>query len=241
MACIPLCRAYYSAVQNTSRYQIQSVDNALRLVRMLQAGEVLQVSTVAQHLGVGRSTAHRLLSMLLQHGFAVQGPDREYLRGPSLHDPQAALPVGLSLAELRRRALPVLHILTERTQETTNLQLIMGDYARVVASVESDRPLRVSNREGEYLPAGLSSGGRAVRGQGSHAFEAYEYAINDQDIEEGITAIGMAVKSRVISQALAVSIAMPSVRFDRELLPEWLHAMVQAADSLTESLHHAVG
>jgi IclR family transcriptional regulator, acetate operon repressor len=227
-------------VQNTSRYQIQSVDNALRLIRMLQAGEVLQVSTVAQHLGVGRSTAHRLLSMLIQHGFAVQGPDREYLRGPSLHDPQAALPVGLSLAELRRRALPILHTLTERTQETTNLQLILGDYSRVVASVESDRPLRVSNREGQYLPASMSSGGRAVRGKGTSVLDACEFAINDQDIEEGITAIGMAVKSAVISGALAVSIAMPSVRFDRESLAQWVNAMAQASQSLSESLDQTV-
>jgi DNA-binding IclR family transcriptional regulator len=227
-------------MQNTSRYQIQSVDNALRLIRMLQAGEVLQVSTVAQHLGVGRSTAHRLLSMLIQHGFAVQGPDREYLRGPSLHDPQAALPVGLSLAELRRRALPILHTLTERTQETTNLQLILGDYSRVVASVESDRPLRVSNREGQYLPAGMSSGGRAVRGKGTSVLDACEFAINDQDIEEGITAIGMAVKSAVISGALAVSIAMPSVRFDRDSLAQWVNAMAQASQSLSESLDQTV-
>lgn len=227
-------------MQNTSRYQIQSVDNALRLIRLLQAGEVLQVSTVAQHLGVGRSTAHRLLSMLVQHGFAVQGPEREYVRGPSLHDPQAALPVGLSLAELRRRALPILHTLTEQTQETTNLQLVLGEYSRVVASVESDRPLRVSNREGQYLPAGMSSGGRAVRGEGTSVLDACEFAINDQDIEEGITAIGMSVKSEVISGALAVSIAMPSVRFDRESLAQWVHAMAQASQSLSESLDQTV-
>ena len=227
-------------MQNIPRYQIQSVGNALRLVRMLQAGEVLQVSTVAQRLGVGRSTAHRLLSMLVQHGFAVQGPEREYVRGPSLHDPQTALPVGLSLAELRRRALPILHSRTEQTQETTNLQLVLGEYSRVVASVESDRPLRVSNREGQYLPAGMSSGGRAVRGESTSVLDACEFAINDQDIEEGITAIGMAVKSEVISGALAVSIAMPSVRFDRESLAQWVNAMAQASQSLSESLDSAV-
>ncbi|MDP4906246.1 MAG: hypothetical protein NWR17_03140, partial [Candidatus Nanopelagicales bacterium] len=77
-------------------------------------------------------------------------------------------------------------------------------------------------------------------GKGTSVLDACEFAINDQDIEEGITAIGMAVKSAVISGALAVSIAMPSVRFDRESLAQWVNAMAQASQSLSESLDQTV-
>lgn len=228
-------------MQNTARYQISSVDNALRLVRLLQAGEVLQVSSVARRLDVGRSTAHRLLSMLVLHGFAVQGPEREYLRGPALHDPQVALPASLSLAVVRQLALPALRMLTEHTRETSNLQILLGDHSRVVASVECDRPLRVSDREGQYLPAERSSGGRAVRRLNTHSIDGIVYAINDQLTEEGITAIGVPVDSNVIADSLAVSLAMPSVRFDPEGLGEVVPVMAEAARNIAEAISAHVG
>ncbi len=223
-------------MQNEPRYQLQSVGNALILIRQLQEGEVLQVSTVSRRLEVGRSTAHRLLSMLVQHGFAVQGPHREYLRGPSLQDPQVVLPSELSLTTLRRQALPILHALTQRAQETSNVQLVQGDHSRVLASVECARPLRVSNREGQSLPSHLSSGGRAVNRSGLSVIGQFTFVINDQDIEEGITAIGMAVDSEVVPDALAVSIAMPSVRYDDELLLEWLPEIAFSTQALAEAI-----
>lgn len=223
-------------MQNTARYQISSVDNALRLVRFLQAGEILQVSTVARRLGVGRSTAHRLLSMLVLHGFAVQGPDREYLRGPALQDPQGSLPVGLSLAALRQVSLPGLRSLTDRAGETSNVQLLLGEHSRVVASVECDRPLRVSDREGQYLPAERSSGGQAILGLNTKMHEGITYAINDQLTEEGITAIGVPVQSEIVPASLAVSIAMPSVRFAPEALDQWVPALAEAAEAIADAI-----
>ena len=212
------------------------MNNVLQLVRFLQAGEVLQVSSVARRLGVGRSTAHRLLSMLVLHGFAVQGPEREYLRGPALQDPQVALPAAISLAVVRQVAIPVLRKLTEQTKETSNLQILLGDYCRVVASVECDRPLRVSDREGQYLPAERSSGGRALMGLDTHTVAGITYAINDQLTEEGITAIGVPVRSDVVADSLSVSLAMPSFRFDPGALSLILPAMADAAAAVSSAM-----
>ena len=53
------------------------------------------MSEAAERLGVARSTAHRLLSMLLYRDFAVQDEDRRYDAGPVL-----------SLVPTRSRALP---------------------------------------------------------------------------------------------------------------------------------------
>jgi DNA-binding IclR family transcriptional regulator len=46
-------------------YTITSVDNALRIAAMLQLEGSLTLSEVAERLGVARSTAHRLLAMLV--------------------------------------------------------------------------------------------------------------------------------------------------------------------------------
>ena len=53
-------------------YAIASVDHALRVAVMLQLEDGLTVSEVAERLGVARSTAHRLLAMLVYRDFAVQ-------------------------------------------------------------------------------------------------------------------------------------------------------------------------
>ena len=64
-------------------YAIASVDHALRVAVMLQLEDGLTVSEVAERLGVARSTAHRLLAMLVYRDFAVQNDDRVYLATPS--------------------------------------------------------------------------------------------------------------------------------------------------------------
>jgi DNA-binding IclR family transcriptional regulator len=63
-------------------YAIASVDHALRLAVLLQLEGPVTVSAAAERLGVARSTAHRLLTMLVYRDFAVQDEDRRYRAGP---------------------------------------------------------------------------------------------------------------------------------------------------------------
>ena len=51
-------------MKNKPAYAITSVDHALQLATVLQVEGPLTVSEAAERLGVARSTAHRLLSML---------------------------------------------------------------------------------------------------------------------------------------------------------------------------------
>lgn len=71
-------------LKNPPPYAIASVDHALRAAAMLQLEGGLTVSQVAERLGVARSTAHRLLAMLVYRDFAVRDEDRVYRAGPVL-------------------------------------------------------------------------------------------------------------------------------------------------------------
>ncbi|MEV5704948.1 IclR family transcriptional regulator C-terminal domain-containing protein [Actinoallomurus sp. NPDC052274] len=55
------------------------------------------------------------------------------------------------------------------------------------------------------------------------------FAINDQLTETGLTAIGVVVRDAVGDPLAGVSIALPTARFDRDLLPAWVHALATAA------------
>src|SRR5580765_1532465 len=104
-------------------YPIRSVDYALQLLLILKRDGVLRVSEAAAELGVARSTAHRLISMLRFRGFVEQARDRTYRAGSAFADmgrgPRSATP-------LLGIALPHLVPLTEKAGETSNLVIGVG-------------------------------------------------------------------------------------------------------------------
>lgn len=140
-------------------YALSSVDNALLLLQMLRDTGGLRVSEAAEELGIARSTAHRLLAMLVYRDFAIQDDRRTYLPGPAL---AASRVVGRPLQQLRGRLQPHLDGLCERVHETVNLVVRVGVQARFLASAESAEVLHVGDRQGTILPARLTSGGKAL-------------------------------------------------------------------------------
>jgi IclR family transcriptional regulator, acetate operon repressor len=242
-------------VKNRPAYRIESVDHALQLAVLLQQEGPLRVTEAADRLGVARSTAHRLLAMLVYRDFAEQDADRRYTAGPVL----TAAHTGEPVARLRRLALPHLRALTERTAETTNLMVVLGDSARFVATVECAQVLRVGDREGRTLPAHLASGGKAVLAGRPEAEVTALYAgaegmdvavllrelrrvrrrgfaLNDRSTEPGVTAVGRAVRVSTGEAPAALSIAMPTARFHRDRLAGLGAELAETAERIERDL-----
>ncbi|MCA4134048.1 IclR family transcriptional regulator [Arthrobacter sp. M4] len=139
-------------------YAIESVDNALQLILLLQEREVIRVNEAAERLGVVPSTAHRLLATLVYRGFAIQDESRRYTAGPSLR----GTPKQGRLQDVAAAAIPHMESLSAAVGETVNLVARFGTSVRFLAGVESSQILRVGNRTGTVLPARLSSGGKAI-------------------------------------------------------------------------------
>lgn len=218
----------------------------------------MRVTDAAERLGVSASTAHRLLAMLVYRDFAEQQPDRRYRAGSALrYSAGDAVPSGV----LRQVALPHLTRLAAEVGESANLILVISTGARFLATAESNQILRVGDRSGRSLPAHLTSGGRAVLAARKPAAlrELYGaepgvdivrlirelghvrrrgFAINDQMTEAGLTAIGMAIGAD--EPTAAISIALPSARFRRELVPGWVHALTTATRNVETSLSEAL-
>lgn len=244
-------------MKNKPAYAIESVDHALHLGQLLQQEGSLRVTDAAERLGVSRSTAHRLLAMLVYRSYAEQGDDRAYLAGHLLRPTKISeAPITL----LRRVCLPHLHALSTHVGESTNLMVLVGTEARFIATVESDQPLRVGDRVGSVLPARLASGGQALlatlssdelgerysqhadtvdlprlRRQITHVRKR-GFAINDQRTEAGLTALGMAIHDGAGKPCGAFSIALPSARFQRRQLPTWVAAMTATARAIRHDL-----
>jgi IclR family acetate operon transcriptional repressor len=243
-------------VKNRPAYALASVDAALLLATLLQQEGPMRVTDAAERLGVSGSTAHRLLGMLVYRDFAEQLPDRRYGPGRLMQHgemPQAAVP------RLRGVALPHLRRLVNELGETVSLTVLAGSEVRFVATVECDRVLRVGDRTGRALPAHLSSGGKAVlaglsREELATVLEALDegtatrlerelrsvrrrgVAVNDQETESGLTAVGIALRGGIDAPPAAISVAMPSVRYSRDRVPEWAAALQAAAEAIVRDL-----
>lgn len=238
-------------MRNKPVYPLHSVDAALRLAQLLQAGGPIRLSDAAKELHVAVSTAHRLLSALVFRGFAEQLPDRRYGPGPALR-PMLALDPAVS--ELRRRSLPAMTALVESVGESAHLVVLAGLEVYFAATVECSKVLRVGDRAGQRLPAHLTSGGKAILAQlpaselarfnslSPAAFDRLRrdvlvarrlgYASNHQDTERGLTAVGVAVGRLPGPMLAAVCLAMPTVRFVRTRLHSNVAALADAARAI---------
>ena len=132
----------------------------MRLIRLFNDRDTLRLTDACSYLGVAHSTAHRLLAMLIHHGFVQQDPQsRTYRPGPTL------LEIGLAVVEksdFRTKARPLLVELVELFDETVHLMTLEGTKVRYVDAVEGTRALRVAPRTGGLLPAHCTSGGKAL-------------------------------------------------------------------------------
>ncbi|HVQ96703.1 MAG TPA: IclR family transcriptional regulator C-terminal domain-containing protein [Mycobacteriales bacterium] len=243
-------------MKNRPAYAIASVDSALLLAALLQQEGPMRVTDAAERLAVSVSTAHRLLGMLVYRDFAEQLPDRRYGPGPVL---QRGPVLPAPTARLREVALPHLRRLVDTLAETVSLTVRTGSDVRFVATVECSHVLRVGDRTGRTLPAHLSSGGKAVlaalapddlaaalgRLDGDAATRLRRelrtirrrgLAVNDQETEAGLTAVGVVIPDRSGAPSAALALAMPTARYSRDLLPGWGAALSAAAEKIALDL-----
>jgi DNA-binding IclR family transcriptional regulator len=240
-------------------YAIASVDHALRVAAMLQLEGGLTVSEVAERLGVARSTAHRLLAMLVYRDFAVRDEDRRYWAGPVL---ELAVHSQSRMSALRAAALPHLRKLVDLLGETANLAIRTDATVRFIASVECQQVLRVGSREGMVFPAHRTTPGLLLlaglsQSELDQLFAAERYhdrpadrpnlaslrtelarirrqgfAVNRERSERGLVAIGVPVHGHDGTVEAGLAVSMPSVRYN----PHQLESLVAALQATARRL-----
>jgi IclR family transcriptional regulator, acetate operon repressor len=250
--------------ESAPSYPISSVDNALRLLLLFRDQQQLRLSDVSTQLGVSPSTAHRLLAMLMHHGFVHQRSERGvYLAGPAL------LEIGYGAVrslDLRGIAQPVLDRLAHTIDETVHLAQLEGGHIRYIAGAESTRELRVADRTGQLFAARATATGRAIlagltpsqlaevltaaaAGADSKALSPAEesalherlelvrsqgYAINHRP--DGITSVAVAVRNQRGLTVAAINASAPQARMTPARIDEVVAALKTAADELSAAL-----
>jgi IclR family acetate operon transcriptional repressor len=239
-------------------YPVQSVDYALQLLLILRRDGVLRVSDAAAELGVARSTAHRLISMLRFRGFVEQARDRTYRAGSAFADLGGGPNSATALLGIAR---PHLVRLTEKIGETSNLVIRLGADIQFIDTIESKKALRVGSRVGVRLAARLTSGGKVLLAD--LPFEEVTllhpeftddvgaltvlkrmlsvtrrqgFGTNFQESERGVAALGMAVRGTAGAAIAAVSISAPTVRFNRGQIINLIPALTETVEDIRSDI-----
>jgi IclR family transcriptional regulator, acetate operon repressor len=247
-------------------YPIGSVDSAMRLLVLLGERDHVRIAEAATELGVARSTAHRLMQMLLYHGFARQDAEsKAYVAGPRL------VGLGLQLVrklDVRNIAHPYMESLVAEVQETVHLMALQAERSVLcLDSVETPRALRVGSRTGVVLAASASAGGRAILSTlpdedllelypstrlPQHPHSALKlrsdlmerlqvvrkigYAVQRNESEPGVSAISAPIRAGSQVASFSLTVALPTSRIDDESIRVIGAAAVRYAGELAEAL-----
>jgi len=139
---------------------VQSVGRSLDLLDAVGAESVGLVA-LAERTGLGASTAYRLLSTLMEHGYVRRNPETGHfhvgyklldLAARAAHDTEA----------LRAIVRPHLEAVRNTTDETANLVVPDGLTVVYIDQVESARAIRMFTAIGRRVAMHASASGKAI-------------------------------------------------------------------------------
>ncbi len=245
---------------------VQSVTRALRLIDALgeSRGEV-GIADLSKRVGLHLSTAHRLLTTLIQQGYCRQNPETgRYALGPKLFH---LGDVCLGQIDLRQMARPFLERLSRETGETANLVVLDGHEALYLDKVESPQNLRIFSRIGHRAPLYCTAVGKVLLAyrpeEESHALlgeaplKAFTrntivaptrlrrelvrvrergFALDKEECEEGAYCVAVPVCNAQGRVEAALSISGPTVRLGDKRVPVLAPLMRRLGEELSAQL-----
>jgi IclR family transcriptional regulator, KDG regulon repressor len=243
-----------------------SVRTAARVLRTFSGVDSeLGVSDVSRRLGIGKSTAHRMLATLAAERLLEHDPvTGRYRLGLALYE------LGTAVSEhvdLHAAALPVLSTLRHRTGEMVHVAVLDGLEVVYVERLESHHMLPIFRRVGHRLPAHVTSSGkvllaalpreelltrlagrtliartpRTITDHGALLAEldqvaARGWATNIEEGQLGVTSVGAPVRGGDGRVMAAVSVVAGAARIRGTALSQAVGLVVEAAGVISARL-----
>ncbi len=247
--------------------QLSTVAKTLRVLEAFSyAQPVLGVSELARKLGMGKSSVHRALSTLHEHGYVIKTPDDRYRLGLKLHEMGQLVVSGLRLHEVAHDPLDRLR---HETGESVHLAVLDGTEVVYIDRMESAAQMRMFSRVGMRMPAHVTSSGKCLLAFGS--LEAIDrvtsaeltrraprtittasmfrqvlaqvridgYAVSVEESEKGVASVGAPVFGRDGSCIAAVSLVGPVIRVSAEHLPRFVRLVRRCSIEISEAMGFA--
>ena len=249
-----------------SPYQVQVLDRALAILDTLSAqGPDLSLGELSEKLGLHKSTTHRLMMVLERHKVIERNSvNGRYRLGLKLFELGTRAVSQLDLRERARPFLEKLVLETSETVHLCLLDDSEVVYLDKVEPVRSVRMASSVGRRnpahctavGKAIMAYLSDAQveEIVRKQGMKPMTANTitslvelkkelkvvrergYAIDNEEIEEGVRCVGCVVRGFSGEPLAAISVSAPAFRLTKDKVKVLSRPVVAAANALSQEL-----
>ena len=252
--------------ENKNGYNVNVLERTFEILEAFsQEGQEPGMMELVTKLHIPKSTVHRLLMVLERHGYLERSPISEkYHLGSKLvqlgMQALSRLDLGSTatphLQRLVQQTGETAHLGVLRQGRIVSLFHAQGTHAlRPPSTVGRLSPLHCTS-QGKAILAFLGEE-EAEEWISTIDFKAYTpktitrasafraelkrvralgYAMDNEEFEEGLKCIGAPVRNHVGQVVAAISIAMPSFRMKRALVPSLSNAVVKVAEDLSSAL-----
>jgi DNA-binding IclR family transcriptional regulator len=226
------------------------LDRSVAILSAVEEG-ARSFTRIVDATGLTRSTAHRLIAGLEDHGFLVHVGGLGYALGPRLLALATTAARDLPLREL---AHPALERLARSTGESAQLYVREGDRRLCIDAVESERELRTIVEIGAALPLDQGSAGKVFLAWGGERDAAMlaeasgrlrqqvvttrrrGWAESLEEREAGVASVSAPVFGPREALLAAVSVSGPASRLGTLRAKRYAPAVVEAAREIERSL-----
>lgn len=248
------------------RRGVQSISRAVAILRCFDSDHPrLGITDVARMTGLSTSTAHRLLTSMMDNGLIRQMSDRKYTLGPMLIQIARS---GAVPTSLRDAARPWMTKLRDKVGETIGLHALLPSYERaVIDQVESKEPLRRTYTEfGMPIRLVLGAPGKVLLAHLPYEIQERilaepipqatpttptkaselraqlaeirkrNYALSFSERTAGIRTVASAVFEAGGSLVASISISAPAIRMSPEKMVEVGPEVAETAWKISETL-----
>lgn len=224
----------------------------------------LNMTQIADRVGIHKSTVHRLLATLETKRFVQRDPETGIYR-LGIRLLQMAY-LTLEQNDLRRIAAPFLHHLGEQFLETIHLAVLDDTDVVFMSIIESPQRVKLAAALGQRLPAFATASGKAIlaftsegkvsqilqRGMPRYtettllSQEAFfndlrlvreqGFAISEHEYEEGINAVAAPIFDSDGQPVASVAVAGPAYRLNHGLLVEMGPVVFTTSQQISKEL-----
>jgi IclR family acetate operon transcriptional repressor len=248
---------------------VQSVDRAITVLEILARRGEAGVTEIAAELGVHKSTAFRLVSVLEDRGLVEQHSERgKYRLGLGLVRLAGATTAKLDLTQQGRA---VCESLARELGETINIAILSGHVALYIDQVAGTSALQMHNWVGQSIPLHCSSNGKTLIAFLPEARQRellveplarftdatvtdvddllkelaqvreQGFATAFEELEQGLIAIAAPIRDMSGNVVASLSASGPVFRLERERIPAIGSAVRAGADEISRRLGSASG
>jgi len=243
---------------------VQSVDRAVSILEMLAHDGESGVTTIADELGVHKSTAFRLIAALERRGLVEQDVERgKYRLGVGILRLAGATTARLDVVQETR---PLARALAAETGETVNIAVRSEGAALYLDQIAGTSSLQSHNWVGQRIPLHATANGKVLLsgltpdqiatevGQRLRAYtpttitsikkllvdiEAVReagYAVVVDELEMGLTAIAAPLHNVHGDVIASLSVSGPTFRFDEDRVKTVVDQVTDVAAEVSERL-----